>query len=428
MGIVTPSEDQNAVDMGGLASLSGRDYDSGVAHQPYNGPLNPNPEPGAAPEIDTGYPQGSFAHKLAQSLSATANHPAAPTLLKQPGGFAKMILGASLDALQGNLGDAAAATAPVAPGAGWLSGVLRTEAAGAQRQAAEKQQQFQNNIEQQKAADEHQRNQALIAHENIATRHDQYLVSKLGAEQQEESVKTGKLNMQPFVTGLAPAQIIKEGVTSDDVQALIAQNHLDPTQQHAFPTGLAPVEGKFDESGRQIMRPTYTIIGDVPNVTVDKTNAAFISQFTHHDFKEGQVLPGAQYGYLVQQAASAQTAIASINQARQKNDLEKLSGDLKAQELMMLPDWNEALSKSRNDPFLALRYLQTDSAMAKKYPNAATNVMGLYGGPKEWETMRKDRADEARKLQEDRDKEADKHAAALQDLNVAMTDEMKQRI
>jgi hypothetical protein len=368
------------------------------------------PAPAAQPAQDEDEP--NFGERTATGLADILSDPrTANAAFNSPSGWAKSVLLATTRAAAGSFGDklasavggfgqdAAAGMAQPAgagpKGSGALKGIADTLAAHGQRVAQQKQQQFNNSIESQKAADEHARAQAMIAHENIATLHDQYLLTKMDADDQQRSVTTGKMNLQPYID--AHGEVIKQDIDGDEAKALVASGHLDPTQQHIFPTGFS--SDKKNPNGTPVM--TYTVVGNVPELEVTADNAAFINKYTGQklstDPENLQKLPGLQYGSLVQSAVSAQTALDSINAQRRKNDLDEYQGKLSAEQQTLLPDWNRWLATTHNDPINALAHATADPETAKKYPNMATIVMGMYGGPKEWETMTNDRAKQADK-------------------------------
>lgn len=406
------------------------------------------PQPSAAPQDDE---EPGLSEKFADEQKKMLGDPQqAAQILNTPGGWAKSVLMASIptlgsfaDKMKSALGgfgaDAAAGMSRPAEagpkGSGALQGIAATLAAHDQRIKQEKQQQFQNSIESQKAADEHAHSQAMIAHENIAALHDQYLNTKLDVEQQERNVGIGKMTLQPYLD--AKGQVIKEGIDGEEAKALVASGHLDPTQQHIFQTGFSST--KKNPNGTPAM--TYTVVGNVPEVEIkDQKTADFLSQYTGQKVSVGQKLPGVQYGSMSQQATSAQTAEEAINAQRRKNGMEEITGKMGEEKLNMLPYWNQELAKAGGDPLRAMEFvqhdMQNDPEVAKKYPNAATNIMSLYGDPtkdpsgaKEWEIMRKDRENESIAKKKETDLQADRliqHGGGLS--GGVMTDEMKQKI
>jgi hypothetical protein len=412
----------------------------------------PNPVQPTAPAQDQDEDEPNFAQKFFDEQKNILGAPQeAAKIISTPGGWAKSVLlaltgsqgtgsfGDKLSSAVGGFGQDAAAgmsrPAQAGPkGSGALQGIADTLAAHGQRVAQQKQQQFQNSIESQKAADEHAHVQAMIAHENIAMLHDQYLNTKLDVEQQERNVGIGKMTLQPYLD--AKGQIIKEGIDGDEAKALVASGHLDPTQQHVFQTGFSST--KKNPNGTPAM--TYTVVGNVPEVEIkDQKTADFLSQYTGQQITVGQKLPGVQYGTLSQQATSAQTAEEAINAQRRKNGMDEIAGKMSEEKLNMLPYWNQELAKAGGDPLRAMQFVQHDMQnnpdIAKKYPNAATNIMSMYGDPqkdpsgaKEWEIMRKDREQEQIAKKKEADLQADRLAKVGTPMAGVLTDEMKQKI
>jgi len=209
------------------------------------------PSPGAFPR------PGSFGDKLSDSLRSVIKSPAAPAVMAQPAGWAKMMIGATMDALSGkggallgNLGDAAAATAPVPEGGGALTGVLRTLGAGQQRAAAEKQQTFENKLKTDKAADEHLENEARVALLQGQTRLNAINVTKA-----ENEVQDGIYNMNKTVSDqLAKNHHIEKGVSQAQLDQMLKANPDYLKTHRALPIGREEIldgsgkpTGKFDQ-------------------------------------------------------------------------------------------------------------------------------------------------------------------------------------
>ena len=302
-----------------------------------------------------------------------------------------------MDALAGG-----ASVGKVPEGAGALYGAQRAAAGIEQKQAAQKQQQFENQQKTQQMSREEAIARATIAHENAATLYQQQLSSTLESDNRQKNVVSGTAGLQPYIAAGAP--IIQQGIDSDEVQTLLGQRKLDPTQMHIFATGEQPILGadgkqEFDKAGNPLTRPTYTVVDDVPQIALDAKNAELISANTPYKLPEGTKMSGLVYGTLIKQAQAAETATMAIDEARAKAGLDALDVQQKTSQIRMLPDWNAALAKAGGDPFKALNYMTTNPQMKQKYPDAQMNVQALYGGSKEWETMRHDREDEAQKAE-----------------------------
>ena len=383
----------------------------------------PSPLAGAPPPVDPGNPAASeevdipalagppLTQQVAQSTDAAASSmPAAAA--KQPGAWSRALVAGVQDALSGF-----GAGGKTPPGAGGLYGV---GAAARQGQAVQAQRQErqdklnQQNTENQRAQTAQDQKAALdkatIAHENVLTTHDQMLNAKLGYDAQQQNITSGKAAIAPYQT--AGAATIQDGLDSDAAQNLIKEKKLNPTQQHAFATGEKPVldaNGKeqMDAEGHVLTRPTYTVVGDVPEVTLDDATAKLISENTPYKLTPGTKLGGIAYGTIIQQALSAQTATSAINQSRLDTKIKALDSQEKLDSLAMLPDWNTALAKTGNDPLKALQYMETNPQLKSKYPNAATTVQSLYGGPDKWQGMVDKQQDERDKVRDFQLREAD---------------------
>jgi len=381
----------------------------------------PVSQPDAAPEAEApdmaGALSGDFAvptgPPFAQQVATGADTAAAampPAAARQPGAWARALVAGVQDALSGF-----GAGGRVPPGAGGLYGLgagVREAQANATQQQARQDKLNQQNIENQRAQTAQQQkadlDKATIAHENAGTVYQQQLTSRLSYDARQQDIATGKTAVGPLEQAGAP--IIQEGIDSDEAQRLIQEKKLNPTQQHAFPTGEKPIldaDGKeqMDAEGHMLGRPTYTVIGDVPEVTIDAATAKLISDNTKYKFPEGTKLSGTTYGTVVQQAINAQTATAAINETRKKAKLEDLSLDEQLSAQNMLPDWSKALAKAGNDPQKALRYMESNPQMKQKYPDIATTVQSLYGGGGKWQEMVDKQEAENLKARELTDKE-----------------------
>lgn len=350
---------------------------------------------------------GVSAPALAGQVADAANtNAAANPNPKAPGGWARALMGGVMDALSGF-----GAAGKVPEGAGALYGVgaasRQYDEMARQKQARQdalKQQQFEDQKQTQQMTREEVLSRATIAHENAATAHDQMLNANLSYESRQKNITNGKVGIAPYEQ--AGAQVLQEGLDSDDAQELIRTKKLDPTQVHAFPTGEKPIldaNGKeqTDQAGNPITRPTYTVIGDVPQVTLNADQAKLISENTAYKFPEGTKMSGTVYGTVIQQATSAATAAQAINETRAEQGLKELDTQQKVSAAKMLPDWNTALAKAGNDPFKALQYMQADPQLKQKYPDAATLVQSLYGGPKAWQDLKDKQIELQEKQRED---------------------------
>lgn len=350
-------------------------------------PMAPNTEV-TSPEKPLTF--GEKLGRAADTLGIPAN---------QPGGWAKSLVGAAQSVLAGvgNIGK-------VPEGAGGLYGVGKVmqyqQEQKAQQQARQdklNQQAVENKIAQQRADDEHNaalgldpKSKAMIGHENAQMVYEQTLTHQIGDAEIQRSVDDGTKLFNNLTSGENPAPVIAKDLTSGELQTQLAQNKINPTEVHAYPTGRKVV-GE-DKDGNPITQTTYSVAGNVPSKKIDAQTASFLNKYLPgQNIQEGQELTGAQFGTLTQQASSVAAATAARNKT-----IEDAGGDAKKlEEVNLGPEWNNALANAKNDPFRALTNLENNPTVKQKYPNLASDVMQAYGGPKEWESMRENRVKDA---------------------------------
>jgi len=365
---------------------------AGAASAP---PQNPEPAVVAPPEETLANP-APFSQAAAEGANDLAENNPTPN---RPSSWARALMGGVVDALAG-----AGAGGKVPPGAGALYGAGAAARQIQGRRDQQQQQAFENQRQMRQMSREEAIARATIAHENAATAHDEALTANLSQENQAKAIETGKAALEPYLSAGAP--ILAQGITSDEVAQLVKQKKLDPTQQHGFPSGQMPVLGPDgmpikDKLGNPVMRNTYTVVGDAPQVTLDEKNSQLISENTPYKLPPGSKMSGIVYGTLVQRAKSAQTAQMVIDAQLEESGLHKSALDESVAANKMKPDWGAALAKAKGDVAVAM----TDKALLAKYPNAQALVANLYGGQKEFETIRHDQAEEKAKEVEEARKE-----------------------
>ena len=353
---------------------------------------------------------GSFAQKMAQAAQKIG-------IMPGPGGALKTIAASAVDALSG-LQDAA--TGPVTPGgSGALEGITQTLQnrrsrlnAQAEQQQKQTQQQFENNRQDMLA-------KASIAHENAATVHEQALTAQLGFENSQKMVSDQKGIYDTFVGQGAP--VITKDKTAAEAKTLLAQEKLDPTMQHIFPTGTKEV-GK-DANGQPEFETTYSVVGDIPEYQFDKTTADYVNK-THPgmDVQEKQRMAGYQAGQLIQQSNTSAAAMSARDQFL------KTYGDADAAEAAKKevtdfgPKWTQALAKAGIDrPDLAARSIMNDPQFMKDHPNFMSDVIANYGGRESWDAAMKNVSEEKIAQIKQAGENADK-------IGAVMTDDMKGQI
>ncbi|SRR6266550_2301851 len=389
----------------------------------------------------------SFAQKIAQAAD-TLKIPAGP------GGWAKSLVGAAQHALSGiqdTLADASTAASQAQPGEGALAAIGRIRSAQTQRQQA-----------QQKAQTDEQKDRAMIAHENVQTLYQQRLLHQLDDKANHEDIDNGKAAIQNFTThlsenGLQPAAVIAQDITEGQIQKAIANQNLDPSYNHIWPSGsfqpFDPTTGKpmVDKDGQPMLQKTYTVLGNVPETQLDDKMAKLINDnISGMHFEKGQSLSGAQAGSLIQQAMNHQAIQRKIDFDLEKADVDKLNMDQQKAQLTAInslgPDFARAMAQSDGDLESATNFMTgqhkirqivngrpvmvPDPAsvqMGKDHPEAFKNVMDAYGGApkysqivaaqkKQQETERHDAEQERIKEQTEKDKKA-KDSAYVGDEN-----------
>jgi hypothetical protein len=390
---------------------------------------------------------GSFAAKI----GAAADKLGIPHGI---GGWAKSLVGAAQSALSGAteaLGDAATAAEKSVPGEGGLAAVGRIRNAQVARQQ-----------QQQKVQTEEDKDRAMIAHENVQTLYQQQLLHKLGDEANHEDIANGKAAIDNFTThlsenGLQPAMVIAKDITEAQIQKAIANQNLDPSYNHIWPSGsfqpFDPQTGKpmVDKDGQPMLQKTYTVLGNVPETRLDEKMVKLINDnVAGMHFEAGQALSGAQAGSLIQQAMNHQSVLRKIEFDQENADVTKMSLDQKKAQLTAVnnlgPDFGRVLANADGDIEAATKFMTgqhkikgmvdgkpamvADPAsiqMAKDHPDAFKNLMDAFGGAveyakivasqkKETEQIRKDTEDERIKAQAEKDKKA-KDSAYIGDEN-----------
>jgi len=323
-------------------------------------------------------PQGPAAAGVSAMATAAAPLPEAPSAAAAPapGSFGwklARVLGGTMQALSGLGGPAVAAPVPAPAGAGGLFGA-QTAAAEMQKENAARdvQRREQARLDENQQI-EAQKAKAYIAHENIATYHDQMLVWQQGDEATVKSADSGNMLMKAYTeppSGVKGAEKFKDNVDGTELQTMLQQanqdqfkrtgKYLDPTQQHIFPTGAKDVVVGYDAQGQAMLRKrqTYTVVEDMPEVQINAAQAAYISRFTDQKATEGQKLPGYLYGTLAQQAKSAETAQIAVDDMRAQLGIKALSTEDKLKMIKNYPAIGKALAQGGGDPFKTMATLE----------------------------------------------------------------------
>jgi hypothetical protein len=340
-------------------------------------PISPalSGQPSMAPEepkigVSEGF--GQQMARIADSLTKSN-----PQVLNQPGGWARSLVGAAQSALSG-LGDASDK-----PGGGALRGISETLANRNNRLEAQKQQQFNNQRQLNTEQREKDRNDALIAHTNLENYHTQVLLHNALEDQEskEHNVDQGKKDYQAFTSGDVPAATIKEKVSSDEVNKLMQEGHVNGHEYTAFPVDRREV-GKDPKTGQSQFETLYNVTEIPASFTFDKAKAAEVNKYapTGEDLQEGQQMKGSEALHLLQRARSNEVAQAALEQFQQKNELEKMSfedvkdrHDQYARVNAIQPEFGAAMAKSNGD------VIKATQAMLRAHPDQQQAVMGVLG-------------------------------------------------
>jgi hypothetical protein len=355
-------------------------------------PAQTSPAPGPDSVAGTAAMATAATPPSSQQQAASVS---APTPNIAPGSFAwklARVLGGTMQALQSVGGPTVAAPPDKVPaGAGALYGAT-SAAADIQKKNRERdiQQREQarldenQQIEKQKAA-------AYIAHENVATYHDQMLVWEQGDQAVDKSGESGKMLMEAYTnppSGVKGSEIFQENVDGGELQAALQKanadqykktgKYLDPTQMHIYPTGSKPVTIGTDSAGNPIVRKRqlYTVVEDMPDVTLNQAQTEYLAKFTDQklawDPKSPVKMPGYLYGTLSQQAKSTETAQLAVDDMRSELGLEALSIQEKKNLVNQWPQLGKALAQGKMDPF------KTGAALEQNQPGGMMAFLSLF--------------------------------------------------
>jgi hypothetical protein len=300
----------------------------------------------AAPDLKTQAPAvGSFGDKLSRALADATAQPGAPQALKQPGGFARLFLGASIDAMSKTpstpstphglgvgLGVGGDAGSNLSPGQGALAGIAKAQ----KEVAALKQQKAQSALENRKLSDEEKRDQAAIEEAHVHTIQGQQAIQKQSEDLRKESLSDGQSFVKTYEDN---GYGIEKGLTLQELQKRDAADPNYAKTHQAVKTQETPMldsngQVKKDANGNNIYTPLYSVVdlGKAPQGSNGevKTTAAmskYFKDYAGEDIPEGTPLPVGQVAMLTargQKVADAQRLI-------EKTNGEKMDADLKNQ-------------------------------------------------------------------------------------------------
>jgi hypothetical protein len=314
--------------------------------------------PGSAPPVMPS-PIDALAGDVAGNAKALSN--ANPTPQK-PGGWARAILGGVQNALAGIHNS---------PG-----GLFYESSEGARQQQAiqrqQKQQAFENQQKQQTMSREEAIARATIAHESIQTLYTGQLMSQLSNENQQKLVDMGLDAAATLAASGAP--VIQENLTEGDAQRLVQQKKLDPSYQHAYPTGRIPdPTGAKDPSGNPRMITTWTVFGNSnKQIELNGKGASAL------DFPEKSTMSSGLYNTLYTRSMSAAAGRLHMQQLADEAEAGRIQASRNIEVQKAEPDWGVSLGKAYGN------LLDAQKDFVARFPDKAGLVPEFAGGVDKW--------------------------------------------
>ena len=311
---------------------------------------------------------GSFADHLSNAL-LDARKNADTAVLSQPGSWSKLMVGATMDALT-KVGQPVNPVAAAAAKTGaWGSATSNADATRPTTTVAPQRAPFGQPImaalgdlagperglagyakaTTQRQAEE-QKNRVLLASSNAQMLHEQALAHKLGEEQIQSAISSGKAGMDALVNAEKPATVVTEGKTSDELKTMIDKGEIDPTKQTVFLTGR--IQTGTDKNGQPLFRSTYSVVNPAGEVKLKDDEAKYINDNLHMDLKEGQPLDALQFNHLWQQAQGHEAATGARKLALAKigEQVDKAALDSEANNIGKDPKVLGAIAAAQSSP------------------------------------------------------------------------------
>ena len=252
-----------------------------------------------------------------------------------------------------------------------------------------------------KATREQQKDRILMATSNAQMLHEQALTHKLGEDQINAATESGKQGLNLMMSAHVPGTLVAEGKTSDQIQQMIKNKQLDPTQQTVFLTGRIPV-GR-DANGEPIFRSTYSVVqpgGPVKFDAARNGEREFLNNYLHMDIAENQELPAVQVNHLWQQAQNAMASQAAVEQNLEQVGLKRDAAQARqaAKELDTQDFWinalasNDASTPGHPDPYRLIKTYRSllGHGVPKDMPNFSEVFKNYVGGEKNFDILEKD--------------------------------------
>lgn len=410
----------NALPAQGQDALSG-DQSSGLT-QPDNNPafpLSPNtPGPGASAlggalqnalaKPSNGVPL-TFNDKVHANTNAAAEA-TPPELRNAPGQWARQLISGAQQALGTGLQDFANAKVPEG-NHGLMGGIAAVQAAKAQRVQGE-----------QKAQDEHEKNQADIAMMNVQKMYHTMALHKMSDEMIHQQIDDGKAQIQAKTdgrtkVGMKPDKTIAAGLSEAQIQKGIQTGTIDLTKDTLIPDGHIELRNPDGtpmldpETKEPIKQITWTAM-EVPKVEMP-TQAQIdrIKKFVPgaEGMQAGVEFPGPQFEALMTQAYQAESdgkardlalskADEAISSAKEKQEADEafgklgvspvyqkvrgmLAGDLQAQQSYLSGQYPEIINGKPTGN------KDKNSVEAGQDPTLMANFVRAYGGPAKLQSL-----------------------------------------
>jgi hypothetical protein len=335
----------------------------------------------------------SFNEQLGKNMDKVA---AANPNPNAPGAWARNVLGAVQSTLAGaNVG-----------GTGAVAGAAKA-AANQQAAAAEKKKAA---LQAQVAQSEIEKNHAETLDAQYRKYHTQHLDHMT---ERTQGVTDGKNTVKLLTSGPEAADVLHEDLTWPQAQTLIAQNKLDPTQQHAWPTGQ--VQTGEDSQGNPIYQNTYTVLGNLKDVHLDTAGGAeFLKRWneTHPDQKldATSIIPGKRFAAMEQNITDVESATAARDLALKQAGITANDLDKKLEAVKLGSDWNTALASAGGDPREAEQLMLANPRMRQLYPNLHSDIEAAYGGPTNLQKVVEDMETKRHNIEDERIKRIDANA------------------
>lgn len=388
---------------------------SSPVHVPAPPSPSPSPSPSPVPEPSISVPgnpdnhrmdfgQGSFPQQIARAAAHLG-------IGEKVGGWARSLVGATTAVLSG-VQDID--TSPAQAGQGILAGMAGTARNESVRHVAE-----------QKQADEHTKNQAMVAVSNMQLMHAQGLIHQQGEEAINRSIASGINERDNLVKSGGVVKM--EGVTYEQVKQAGLSNGDDKTG--GIDLGretLVHVGQKITGYDEKTKAPQYSSIYDVVTLPprykfndqkeLDEINAHLPA--TQQKLTLGQEMPGASAFNLKQQAKNNQVVQDAANLALAEAGIKKNELKHQVEWIDLGPSWAKYLAKHHGELQPALDDIQQNPEIMAKFPHFRDDVEKNYGGAKSFqevlEHQAKDRDDRREKQREFNERENDKRQKAAE--------------